>query len=106
VFDLRSFFNSRYVLPFIMALNIKNDEVERLVTEVAAATGKSKTETVRRALETQHRSLSGVRRAEKIRSFVQFLEDEVWPVLPPSVLGVTLSKEEEEAILGYGPEGV
>lgn len=89
-----------------MALNIKNDEVERLVTEIAAATGKSKTETVRQALEAQRTSLPAVRRAEKIRSFVRFLEDEVWSELPQGVLGVPLSKEKRESILGYGPEGV
>jgi antitoxin VapB len=35
-----------------------------------------------------------------------FLEEEVWPQIPASVLGTQLSKEEEEAILGYGEQGV
>lgn len=34
-----------------MALNIKNREVERLAAEIAALTGESKTEAIRRALE-------------------------------------------------------
>ena len=33
-----------------MALNLKNEEVERLATEVARMTGESKTEAIRRAL--------------------------------------------------------
>jgi antitoxin VapB len=101
-----SFLISTPVLEFIMALNIRNGEVERLVSEVAAATGKSKTEVVRRALELQRGSLTGLRRKEKIRSFRRFLEEEFWPELPPGVLGLSLSKEEREAILGYGEEGV
>ena len=35
-----------------------------------------------------------------------FLEQEVWPSLPPSIRGKVLSKKEREEILGYGPEGV
>jgi len=35
----------------IVALNIKNDEVERLAADVARLTGESKTEAIRRALE-------------------------------------------------------
>ena len=34
-----------------MALNIKNERVERLVAEVAAMTGETKVEAVQRALE-------------------------------------------------------
>jgi antitoxin VapB len=33
-----------------MALNLKNDEVERLAADVAAMTSESKTEAIRRAL--------------------------------------------------------
>lgn len=37
---------------------------------------------------------------------LRFLEREVWPALPPDVLGKPITKEEREAILGYGPYGV
>lgn len=90
-----------------MSLNIKNEEVERLVTEVSTATGEGKTETVRRALESQReRLLPSVKREERIRSFLRFLQEEVWSGLPDEVSGVRLSKAEIEEILGYGPEGV
>jgi antitoxin VapB len=35
-----------------------------------------------------------------------FLETEVWPKLPPGVRGVPISQEEQDEILGYGPDGV
>ena len=91
-----------------MPLNIKNPEVERLVEEVAKVTGESKTEAVRKALEERRERLAFQlpptrdRRAEVLR----FLEREVWPRVPPELLGRGLSKEEQEEILGYGPEGV
>jgi hypothetical protein len=36
----------------------------------------------------------------------RFLEEEVWPTIPPEVLGVPISKAEREEILGNGPEGL
>ncbi len=36
----------------------------------------------------------------------KFLELEIWPQIPRSVLGKPLSKQEREQILGYGPAGV
>jgi antitoxin VapB len=90
-----------------MALNIKNRAVERLVAEVARLAGESKTEAVRRALEERkarlaYRVLDGDRASRLLR----FLETEVWPAIPASELGRRMSREEEEQILGYGPEGV
>jgi antitoxin VapB len=89
-----------------MALNIKNPEVERLASELAEITGESKTEAVRKALEQRKASLSvGINRGKRDR-WVEFLESEIWPNLPKEQRGRRLSKEEEEAILGFGPEGV
>lgn len=90
-----------------MALNIKNSEVERLVSEVSEITGESKTEAVRKALEERRERLAfqvvpDDRRARAMR----FFEREVWPRIPAEVLGRGISKEEREEILGYGPEGV
>ena len=70
-------------------------------------TRESKTEAVRRALEERRERLalggsSTTRQAEALR----FLEREVWPQVPQELLGVGLSEEEQEEILGLGPEGV
>jgi len=90
-----------------MAVNIKNERVERLLDEVAALTGETKTEAIRRSLEERRDRLA--RRAaegspaDRLR---RLLEREVWPAIPASVRGTRLSKAEEEQILGYGPDGV
>lgn len=90
-----------------MALNIKNQDVERLVEQVVQVTGESKTEAVRRALEERMQRLSlqvtGDRDWDRL---IAFLEDEIWAQIPPELLGTTISKAEEEQILGYGEFGV
>ena len=43
---------------------------------------------------------------ERGNSFLRYLEEEVWPKVPTDQLGRRLSREEEDEILGYGPEGV
>ncbi len=90
-----------------MPLNIKNPQVELLVAEVAAVTGESKTEAVRRALEERRGRLnysqSELDRGARLR---RVLETEIWPLVPTAEQGRRLSKEEEEALLGIGPEGV
>lgn len=35
-----------------------------------------------------------------------FLEEYVWPLVPTEYIGKAPSREEKEAILGYGAEGV
>lgn len=94
------------MLP-IMALSIKSPEVEKLVEALAAMTGESKTETVRRALEERRERLR-LQQAHRERGddFLRYLEEEVWPKAPPGQLGRRLSREEEDEILGYGPGGV
>jgi len=90
-----------------MPLNIKNPEVERLIEELAGVTGETKTEAVRKALEERKARLAyritGNDRSARLH---RFLEQEVWPRIPAKQLGRRLSREEEEAILGYGKEGV
>ncbi|RMF81688.1 MAG: protein transcription factor [Nitrospirae bacterium] len=90
-----------------MALNIKNPQVERLAAEVAAMAGESKTEAVRRALEERRARLQlAVATGSRASRLSAWLEEEVWPLLPPEERGRRLGREEEEAILGLGPEGV
>lgn len=90
-----------------MSMNIKNSAVERLVDEVTRLTGESKTEAVRKALE-ERRARLNYRLAEDSRKarLRRFLEQELWPSVPVDQLGRKLERDEEEAILGYGPEGV
>lgn len=90
-----------------MALNIKNEEVERLVEEVARLAGESKTTAVKIAL-SERRARLALRIADTDRRarLRRFLEAEAWPRVPADELGTTLNRDEEDAILGYGPEGV
>ena len=90
-----------------MALNIKDSETERLAAEVAAITGESKTRAVKVALRERKERLA-VRAVHRDRTqeLIKFLEEEVWPYVPRSVLGKRISKRERERILGYGPHGV
>ena len=89
-----------------MALNLKNAGVERLVAEVASLAGETKSEAVRRALQERLDRLverrAPVGRATAVR---QFLGLEVWPLVPEGELGRHMSRDEEDEILGYGPDG-
>lgn len=89
-----------------MALNLKNPDVERLAAEVARLTGESKTEAIRRALEERYRRLKGATVAARRERLLRFLQSKVWRSIPKKELGRRLTREEEDAILGYGPEGV
>ena len=90
-----------------MAVNIKNERVELLLDEVAALTGETKTEAIRRALEDRRDRLvrypGESNPGDRLR---RVLGREIWPSVPPDQLGRQLTKHEEESILGYGPDGV
>lgn len=88
-----------------MALNIKDPETERLAAEVAALTGTTKTGAVRYALRqflAEHSRPSVTQREEHL---IRFLEEEIWPLIPPNQLGKPVSKAEREEILGFGQDG-
>ena len=89
-----------------MPLNIKNAEVERLAAEVARLTGESKTEAIRRALEERRRRLRRSSSDDRRNRVLAYLEKKVWTTLPEGERGRRLSRAEEDAILGYGAEGV
>ncbi len=89
-----------------MALNIKNPEVERLAADVAALTGESKTEAIRKALEERKSRLSLNVFENRREHLWRFLEEEIWVDLPDDVRGKGISQEEQDEILGYGPDGV
>jgi antitoxin VapB len=89
-----------------VALNIKNVEVERLADEVARLAGESKTEAVRRALsERKQRLAHRVDPDDRERRVRRFLERQVWPLVPADQFGRRLTPHEEDAILGFGPDG-
>jgi antitoxin VapB len=69
---------------------------------VARLAGETKTEAIRKALEMRLKELERKRRFDRV---LRFLEEEVWPQIPPELRGKGISKEELEEILGYGPEG-
>ncbi len=90
-----------------MALNIKNAEVEKLAAEVARLAKETKTEAIKRALlERKQRLIVCRANAPKKDRLRWVLEKRIWPEIPAEVLGRRISKEEREAILGYGPQGV
>ena len=89
-----------------MALNIKDDETERLATEVAQLAHESKTQAVRVSLRERKERLLRPPAARRADRLTAFLADEVWPQLPADVAGRSPDKAEREAILSYGPEGV
>jgi antitoxin VapB len=89
-----------------MALNIKNADVEKLAGEVAKLAHETKTEAIRRALLERRARLQA--RASKPggrRSLREYMEQNVWPMMPAAELGRVMGREEEDLILGYGPEG-
>jgi antitoxin VapB len=89
-----------------MALNIKNEEVERLATQVARMAHESKTEAIKRALQDRkNRLVLSSGNANGIEQVKKYLEREVWPYIPPKLQGKKMSKREREEILGIGSEG-
>jgi len=78
-----------------MALTIRNQEVERLAEEVARLAGETKTEAVRKALEMRLRELQRKRSFGRV---IRFLEEEVWPQIPPELLGKGIPKEEMDEL--------
>lgn len=89
-----------------MALNIKNSTVERLAVEVAQLTGETKTEAIRKALEDRKRRLVAAPAGDRKAAVLAFLKKRVWTGVPKEERGRVLTRAEEDAILGYGPDGV
>lgn len=80
-----------------MGLNIKNIEVERLAAEVAALTGETKTEAIRRALADRKNQLT-VPQRKRSDGLQEWLEREVWPLTKPEFRGKPVTKEEMDAL--------
>jgi len=56
---------------------------------------------LRQVLQAQSR-LSVRQREERL---IRFLEEEIWPLVPPDQLGKPVSKAEREELLGFGEYG-
>lgn len=87
-----------------MGLNINDPETERLAAEVAALAGGTKARAVRIALaERRDRLRRRIAPGDQGEALRRLLEDEIWPQIPPELLGKGISKAEREELLGYGP---
>jgi antitoxin VapB len=86
-----------------MTLIIKNQDVENLLKNIVKLTGETKTEAIRKALEERHRQLSNRSLTPNDEErLLTFLENEIWSQIPAELLGTSLTKANEENILGYG----
>ena len=88
-----------------MSLIIDDPEIERLVAEIAAATGASAPEALRRTLRERKEKLRAASLEERARRFREGMERDVWSKLPADSLGKPIPQEEQDEILGYGPDG-
>jgi antitoxin VapB len=90
------------VLEVGMPLSIKNADVEKLVEEIAMATGESKTEAIRQAL-VERRSRLAVRIMPDRRRVrvLRFLEREIWHDVPARLLDQPRDRAFEDRVLGY-----
>jgi antitoxin VapB len=86
-----------------VSLNIKSEEVVRLANEVALLAHETKTEAIRRALQERRERL--IAASARGQSLISFLEKQVWPFIPEEVRGNRITREQEDQILGYGPDG-
>jgi antitoxin VapB len=85
-----------------MALNIKDDEVDRLATELAHREGHgNKTQAIRGALRAQLALLES-RAGDRQEQLLTVMRTEIWPLTRGNSAPIT--KKEREAILGYNPE--
>ena len=91
----------------LMGLNIKNAEVERLAAEAAKKFGETKTEAIRVALRQRLALPPPEFDVDKRRrDAMRVLEAQIWPKVPPDMLGKRISKKEWEELLGFGPDGI
>jgi len=88
-----------------MGLNIKNPEVEQLAAEIASMMRESKT----RPFDALYWNAAAGFRLKTATVFWHKTQGihgkNVWPLIPERQMGRRLSREEEDQILGYGPQG-
>lgn len=89
-----------------MALIIQDTAVERLAEEVARLAGETTTEAIRRALEERRARLTLQPDPCRLARVREFLEREIWPQVPRDQRGRRLTRKQQDALLGFGPDGV
>jgi antitoxin VapB len=73
---------------------------------VAKLAHETKTEAIKRALvERRARLQARTGKPGGRKSLREYLEQNVWPMVPARELGRVMSREEEDRILGYNPKG-
>lgn len=82
-----------------MALNIRNSETEALATALAALTGETKTEAVRRALEER------LERTRRVRGHRRLLDD-IGEIAAHCAALPIVDDRSAEAILSYDSHGL
>lgn len=92
-----------------MAPQIENREREDSAAEVVERPHEPENKALLQALERwkqrRREEPPPANDEERMDRFWSFLENEIWPTLPPSARR-PLTREEEDEILGHGPEGV
>jgi antitoxin VapB len=82
-----------------MALNIRNQETEKLVEAIAAITGETKTQAVTEALKDR---LETLQRRKKLRSVADALDE----IAKHCAALPTLDTRSPDEILGYDEQGL
>ena len=83
-----------------VALNIKDPEVDRLATELAARLNTNKTDAIRQALNAQL-VLVQSHADNREQQLLDVLRTEIWPLLTDRT---PITKRERKEILGHDPD--
>ncbi len=87
-----------------MAIHVKNPGVIRLATRLAALMGESTTEAIRTALEEKMDRLNGTSaQASRRAELVRVLGCKAPPMIRAGRRKTSLTKEEVQELLAYGP---
>ena len=81
-----------------MPITIDDPELEQFIHELAEENGGDDVEAIR-ALVLKHRDVQ-----RRLASAMEWLQNDVWPHIPPEHLGRRMTRAEKAAALGYGPE--
>ena len=78
-----------------------------LIRDLTQLTGEPEEIVVVRALEERLRRLTEPTSAtERANRILAILESSLWRNMPASKLGTSNTREQQDQILGYGPEGI